>query len=145
MPIVGPGTPKGVIATEYEQTTGLERIEYLAKLQGKKIFLDQPLDLSYKGTPSRPIIVPSLYNERIVGCCGNPRWDHDMNWMWVKKDENARCIECGQVFKLELVGQDLFPPHEEHGESGRSHERRRHCVQLLDDCVCGRSLDYKYS
>ena len=48
-----------------------------------------------KGTPT---VVPSFYQDRIVGCI----CEEDatcVNWMWLSKGEVKRC-ECGYFFKL---------------------------------------------
>lgn len=108
-PIIGPGyTDDGGkidrIPTEYEQVTGIERLEFLAKLADRNIFLDEPLKVDHYGTMKNPIMVPSIYDERIVGCTGYPKYSHSPLWIKAKKESPGRCFECGQVFKLEMLG-----------------------------------------
>lgn len=47
--LVPPGAPVGTVPTEYNQSTGLERLEILGKMQGIDIFDMRPLDSSRKG------------------------------------------------------------------------------------------------
>ncbi|XP_049851702.1 uncharacterized protein LOC126326584 [Schistocerca gregaria] len=53
------------------------------------------------GTPEAPVLIPSIENERIVGCQGGagPRF-HDILWHTVKKSKPLCCLECGQIFRL---------------------------------------------
>lgn len=44
-----PGAPVGTVATELNQSTGLERLEILGKMQGIDIWDMRPLDTSRKG------------------------------------------------------------------------------------------------
>lgn len=47
--LLAPGAKPGTIPTDYEQATGLERLEILGKMQGVDIFDMRPLDASRKG------------------------------------------------------------------------------------------------
>lgn len=47
--LLPPGGKPGTIPTDYEQATGLERLEILGKMQGVDIFDMRPLDASRKG------------------------------------------------------------------------------------------------
>lgn len=61
-----------------------------------------PLHLKgYFGTPERPMLVPSEFEDRIVGCQGGggPK-HHEVLWHVVKKTKPLVCMECGQVFRL---------------------------------------------
>lgn len=69
-PVVGPGAPDGVIPTDFEQTSGLERLEYLANVQGINIFLDEPLKIDAYGTLEKPVLVETVVGSRTVGCTG---------------------------------------------------------------------------
>ena len=109
-PIVGPGrTDPTQMATQYEITTGLERLEYLAKVSGRgSIYAMDPLTVDHYGTLHDPIPVPSIDGEeRIVGCTGFPKYSHDPMWMVVKPGGNggvgARCIDCGQCFSIKPI------------------------------------------
>lgn len=54
--LIPPGAEAGTIPTDLEQSTGLERLEILGKMQGVDIFDMRPLDASRVGTraPSTP-------------------------------------------------------------------------------------------
>jgi Cytochrome c oxidase subunit Vb len=69
-PVVGPGAPPGEFATEYEGAAGLERLDYLARVQGINIYNDDALRVDHYGTLDNPIQVPTVVGERIVGCTG---------------------------------------------------------------------------
>ncbi len=58
--LFGPGAEPGTVPTDLEQSTGLERLEILGKMEGVDIFDMSPLDASRKGElPSalHPIVV----------------------------------------------------------------------------------------
>ncbi|CAH1760779.1 7443_t:CDS:2 [Entrophospora sp. SA101] len=94
----------GTVPSEVEQSTGLERLEILAKLDGVDIFDDNPLPVASFGTKTNPVIVKAVDTHRLVACTGN-----NTVWISVDKDhEFDRCTECGQVFKLK---QAHFGPH----------------------------------
>jgi hypothetical protein len=130
-PITGagrqPSAPPSSIYTPFEHLAGLQRVEYLAKLADRNIYLNQPLKVDHYGTLQDPIIVPSLYDDRVVGCSGFPKESHD--FMWFICRGVTRCIECGQAFKIERVGgewhdaheQASHEDHEHHTEKGDSH------------------------
>ncbi len=48
--LFGPGAPVGTIPTDLEQSTGLERLEILGKMQGIDIFDMRPLPADRVGT-----------------------------------------------------------------------------------------------
>lgn len=47
--LLPPGAPVGSVPTELNQSTGLERLEILGKVQGVDIWDMRPLDTSRKG------------------------------------------------------------------------------------------------
>lgn len=47
--LFGPGAKEGTIPTDLEQSTGLERLEVLGKMEGVDIFDMRPLDASRQG------------------------------------------------------------------------------------------------
>jgi cytochrome c oxidase subunit 5b len=47
--LVPPGAPVGTVPTDLNQSTGLERLEILGKMEGVDIFDMKPLDASRKG------------------------------------------------------------------------------------------------
>lgn len=62
--LIGSGGSPGAIPTDYEQATGLERLEILGKMEGIDIFDTGPLDASRRGTMESPIVVQSFGEER---------------------------------------------------------------------------------
>ncbi|TRM64790.1 cytochrome c oxidase subunit VB-domain-containing protein [Schizophyllum amplum] len=113
--IYGPGGKPGEIPSNWEQATGLERLELLGDLQGIKVFDDSPLDSSRIGTKKDPIMVPSFDVDRIIGCTGSPADSHHILWFHVRKDKQTRCTECGSVYQLDYITEDramisLEPP-----------------------------------
>jgi len=48
--LLPPGAKPGTVPTDLEQSTGLERLEILGKMQGVDIFDMRPLDASRTGT-----------------------------------------------------------------------------------------------
>lgn len=60
--LLGPGAKPGDIPTDLEQSTGLERLEILGKMEGVDVFDMRPLDASRKGM--RPIN-PSVSNTKV--------------------------------------------------------------------------------
>lgn len=47
--LLPPGAKPGTVPTDFEQATGLERLELLGKMEGVEIFDFRPLDASRKG------------------------------------------------------------------------------------------------
>jgi len=99
------------VPTDVEQATGLERLQMLGDIEGIKVFDDTPLDASRLGTKANPLLVPSYDVERIVGCTGFPADSHDVLWFNVKKDNQARCTECGSVYALDFQGEEHHDAH----------------------------------
>lgn len=52
--LIGPGAAPGTVPTDLEQSTGLERLEILGKMEGVDVFDMRPLDSSRKGE-NRPM------------------------------------------------------------------------------------------
>jgi len=102
--LYGPGSPPGVVPTDFDQATGLERFELLGEIEGINVFDEGPLDSSRLGTKKDPLLVLSYATERIVGCTGSPADSHDVEWFVLKKDEPRRCIECGSFYQLDYQG-----------------------------------------
>lgn len=104
---VGPGARSGHTPTTFEQSTGDERAEHLAAMEGKDYYDLGPLMLTKKGTKTNPTIVPSGAESRIIGCTGAPGEDHELLWLVVEREHPFdRCPECGNVFKLSDKGFD---------------------------------------
>ncbi|RKP07925.1 cytochrome c oxidase, partial [Thamnocephalis sphaerospora] len=95
----GPGAQPGTVPTDVDQATGLERLELLAKLEGREFFDLSPLKMDRLGTKQDPIIITSTSGERQVGCTGHGIESHETLWLNVThKHEFDRCPECGSVF-----------------------------------------------
>ena len=47
--LLGPGAAPGTVPTDLEQSTGLERLEILGKMEGIDVFDMRPLDSSRRG------------------------------------------------------------------------------------------------
>ncbi|KAF1990359.1 COX5B-domain-containing protein [Aulographum hederae CBS 113979] len=116
--LLPPGAPVGTIPTDLNQSTGLERLEILGKMQGVDIFDMKPLDASRKGTLEDPIMVSSFGDEQYAGCTGYPVDSHIVNWLVITRDHPVgRCPECGNVLKMEYVG----PQDDGHGHGDHHH------------------------
>ena len=95
--IQGEGVKDGEIASDEQQATGLERFELLGRLQGVDVFDQTPLESDRVGTVAEPIVVESMYPERIVGCTGVPADSHETIWVRLDRDvPHRRCGHCGQ-------------------------------------------------
>ncbi|EIE80244.1 hypothetical protein G6F46_003311 [Rhizopus delemar] len=104
---LGPGAQPGQIPTDLEQSTGLERMELLATLEGKQLFDMEPLNMTHLGTVKNPIVVKSHDPIRFVGCTGFPAESHDTIWINLDKShEHDRCPECGSVYTMDFVGSE---------------------------------------
>ncbi|KAI1249995.1 Cytochrome c oxidase subunit 4 [Eutypa lata] len=116
--LVGPGAAPGTIPTDLEQSTGLERLEILGKMEGVDIFDMRPLDSSRTGTVANPILVKSAGDEQYAGCTGSPADSHIVTWLGMSRERPMeRCPECGSVYKMEYVGpqDDHHGHHDHHG------------------------------
>ncbi|KLJ10629.1 cytochrome c oxidase subunit 4, mitochondrial [Blastomyces silverae] len=114
--LLPPGAKPGTMPTDYEQATGLERMELLGKMHGIDVFDMRPLDASRMGTFENPIMVKSGGDEQYAGCTGYPADSHDVVWLTVSRERPIeRCSECGNVVKMDYVGPEDDPhAHDEH-------------------------------
>lgn len=87
--LFGPGAPPGTVPTDLEQSTGLERLEILGKMEGVDIFDMRPLDASRKGTMEDPILVRSAGDEQFAGCTGYPADSHIVHWLGVSSSVSS--------------------------------------------------------
>ncbi|KAI0378710.1 COX5B-domain-containing protein [Hypomontagnella monticulosa] len=116
--LLGPGAAPGSVPTDLEQSTGLERLEILGKMEGVDIFDMRPLDASRKGTLDNPILVKSAGDEQYAGCTGYPADSHVVTWLGMSRERPMeRCPECGSVYKMEYVG----PQDDGHGHGHDHH------------------------
>lgn len=58
--IQGPGAKPGTVPTDLEQSTGIERFEILARMEGHDPFDRKPLAVNHMGTLDNPVKVFSL-------------------------------------------------------------------------------------
>ncbi|KAJ2157872.1 Cytochrome c oxidase subunit 4 [Coemansia sp. RSA 552] len=101
----GPDPKAGRIPTNFEQSTGDERKEYVAAMENKDYYDMGPLVIVKKGTRTDPTIVPSGAPWRLVGCQGAPGEDHELIWIRVQRANGIdRCPECGNCYKLSETG-----------------------------------------
>jgi cytochrome c oxidase subunit 5b len=57
--LLGPGSKPGAVPTDFEQATGLERLQLLGLMEGVDVFNTGPLIMTKMGTLKEPVIVPS--------------------------------------------------------------------------------------
>src|SRR5262245_19327743 len=57
--IFGPGAKAGAVPSDFEQATGLERVQMLGEIEGVTVFDKSPLDSSRIGTLADPIMILS--------------------------------------------------------------------------------------
>lgn len=98
--LIGPGAAEGEVPTDLDQLTGLARLELLGIREGIDVFDRRPLDASRKGTVADPIMVDSYEEYRYVGCTGSPAGSHTVQWLKPTDKVQARCWECGSVYKI---------------------------------------------
>jgi len=99
------------VATSLDMATGLERAEMLAALEGKNIFDEAPIGPF--GTAADPVLVESIFDERIMGCpgdCagGDTRANNEVRWFVVTSAKPYTCPTCQQVFALKKVAGDTY-------------------------------------
>ncbi|KAG0263602.1 Cytochrome c oxidase subunit 4 [Mortierella polycephala] len=112
----GPGAAPGTVATDLDQSTGLERAEILGKMQGKDIFDLAPLEVHVRGTKTAPTVIRSRDPIRYVGCTGVPGETHEVNWLLIDQThEIDRCDQCGNVYKWTAYEPDENFPGIEKG------------------------------
>jgi len=110
--VVGPGGPSNRILGMFEQSAGLERLEYLSNLAQRPLFLMDPLKIDHFGTLAHPIPVQSISGQRIVGCSGFPVDSHELMWFECDVGKGpGRCPECGQAFAIKMVNRMVTHKH----------------------------------
>lgn len=77
------GAAPGTVPSDLEQSTGLERLEILGKMQGIDVFDMKPLPSDRIGTLKDPIFVKSFGDEQYCGCTGSPADSHRVKWLTV--------------------------------------------------------------
>ncbi|RCK67380.1 Cytochrome c oxidase subunit 4, mitochondrial [Candida viswanathii] len=103
--LIGPGAQPGVIPTDWDQATGLQRLELLGKQDGVDVFdMEMPIKEG-SGTMTDPYLVPTYIGYRYVGCKGSEEHDHKPYWMKVQEGEVSRCWQCGSVWKTKYLGE----------------------------------------
>ncbi|KAK9332498.1 cytochrome c oxidase subunit VB-domain-containing protein [Lipomyces starkeyi] len=102
--LFGPGAEPGQIPSDFEQATGLERLELLSNMAGIDIWDLEPLPSHRTGTIEDPLIVDSPTEQKFLGCTGSPADTHEIEWLNATIYEPARCLECGSVYQLNYIG-----------------------------------------
>ncbi|KAK9463574.1 cytochrome c oxidase subunit VB-domain-containing protein [Lipomyces oligophaga] len=115
--LFGPGAAGDVVPSNFEQSTGLERLQLLADLEGIDLFdMEKGLPADRVGTIADPVILEVPVPQKYIGCTGVPAGSHEIEWMNATIHKPSRCIECGSVYKLQFVGNeyDLDGGHGHH-------------------------------
>ncbi|EKX54599.1 hypothetical protein GUITHDRAFT_160714 [Guillardia theta CCMP2712] len=100
-----------VVPTNLDQATGLERAEMLAEMNGEKIF-DEHMITPF-GTKENPVVIESIFDERIVGCpgdcaSGDTRNNNEIRWFLVTSKEPFVCPTCNQVYTLKKIEPRVY-------------------------------------
>lgn len=66
--IYGTGGKAGEVPSDFEQATGLERLQLLGEMEGHQVFDESTLDASRIGTKANPVLVPSYVRCYISLC-----------------------------------------------------------------------------
>lgn len=109
---MGPGAQPGTVPTDLEQSTGVERLEILGKMEGVDIFDMRPLDASRKGTLKEPIMVRSAGEEQYAGCTGYPVDSHGVIWLTVRPQPSPPLLssitlqECWKTRRTDVGARD---------------------------------------
>merc|ERR1712100_330971 len=87
------------LEADFDHITGPEAEEQSFKAQSVlphgETYLSGPF-----GTPENPVIVRSVFAERVIGCMGGEGdHAHDLLWHVVRVGRPTLCLECGQAFK----------------------------------------------
>ena len=95
--LLPPGAEPGTVPTDLNQSTGLERLEILGKMQGIDVFDMKPLDASRKGTEALSTVVNSftMVDEispvETTRCkCGRKTWRACAGGGWCWRDRTWR-------------------------------------------------------
>ena len=95
--LLPPGAEPGTVPTDLNQSTGLERLEILGKMQGIDVFDMKPLDASRKGTEALSIAVNSftMVDEitptgTVLCKCGWKTWRACAGGGWCWRDRTWR-------------------------------------------------------
>ncbi|GJQ10045.1 hypothetical protein GpartN1_g4803.t1 [Galdieria partita] len=109
------GTPDRM-PSSFEQATGSERAELEDPdlYRNPEKYVNSRVMIAPFGTKEKPLLIPSRYDARMIGCTGReaPN-DHEVYYMTVKENNDKVCPLCGQVFRLKKVAG---------GESSHHHE-----------------------
>lgn len=102
--LFGKGPKEGEVPTEYDQATGVARLELLGKMAGIDIFDLGSSTPNRIGTPEDPIPVLSYDDYRFVGCGGiEGKNVHELIYLRPTTEKVSRCPECGQCYKVSKI------------------------------------------
>ncbi|KAG7665491.1 COX4 [[Candida] subhashii] len=109
--LIGKGAKAGTIPTDFEQSTGLQRLELLGKREGVDVFdMENPI-CEGTGTFDDPLLVPTFFGYRYVGCRGKGDDEHKAYWMKVEDGKKSRCWHCGTVLTAKYLGEESMHHH----------------------------------
>merc|ERR1712055_170974 len=92
------GSDKLEMPDELGHSVGAQRYELLAKMSGQEDPFEMTVRPRAKGTREEPNLIPSLFDQRLVGCI----CEEDavvINWMYLNRGEAKRC-DCGYYFQM---------------------------------------------
>merc|ERR1711879_784617 len=90
----------------FDHATGLEKAELIAEKEGRPLFADEFLSGAF-GTREKPVLVPTVFDNRIVGCVGGEGDNaHELLWHEVTIEKPTMCAECGQVFAIKQLADN---------------------------------------
>lgn len=105
--LFGPGTKDpNAQPSSFEISTGIERLELLANMEGIELFDTKPLVQDRKGTPDDPVLVDSMDRVRYIGCTGFPKGSQEVNWIRLEEGKISRDWESGCCYKLNYIGPE---------------------------------------
>jgi len=110
--------PADRMPSSFEQATGSERAELEDPdiYRNPEKFVNSRVMIAPFGTKEKPLLIPSRYDSRMIGCTGRqaPN-DHEVYYMNVEEGSDKVCPLCGQVFRLKRVaGAEDDSSHHHH-------------------------------
>ena len=115
------GAPDGTIPTLLNQGVGKNFKETELATKGQELFNMNTVTGAF-GTMDAPVLVPSSFPSRIVGCVGAGEREHELLWFDLKPDHKHMCEKCGQIFQLDLT-PEVRKQYEEWKEQHPTHTK----------------------
>lgn len=79
--LVVPSSKAGTVPIDLEQSTGMERLELLEKMEGADIFDKRPFDASRLGTTENLVLIRSAVGEQYASITGVAADSHVVTWL----------------------------------------------------------------